>query len=202
MAAPASVPRRTRTHGDAVARRPRSMSSPRSAPRSAVPAAQRPAARSARAVAAAAPRAHGRPTQVARPRLEIVAPRRRRALGLAVAGFTLLFSLMLGATALQARLAQNQLQLDALDRDLAAAKETYDVLRLARAELRSPDRLAVEAAAIGMSPGESTEFVSVPPEVIAQVAVAVSGVDAEIGGHSRTPLDEFAAVKAVAGGAP
>ncbi len=114
----------------------------------------------------------------------------------------MLFGLMLGATALQARLAQTQLELDSLDRDLADAKETYDLLRRQRAELLAPERLAAEAKALGMAPGENTEFVSVPPEIVAQVAVAASGVDAEIGIQSATPLEEFADVKAVAGGAP
>jgi hypothetical protein len=185
VAAPVTLPRRTRVHGSVPARTTTA------------------ASRVATAAAVTGQRAHARPTVTlvqARPELRIVA-RRRRALGLAVAGFVLLFGLMLGATALQTRLAQNQLQLDRLERDLAAAKETYDVLRRQRAELRSPERLMIEAGALGMVRGETADFVSVPPDIAAQVAVSTSGLPEE-GRGAPDPLDEFRDVKAVAGGAP
>jgi hypothetical protein len=129
-------------------------------------------------------------------------PRRRRAARLIAAGFAVVFVLMLGAAAFQTQLARRQLTLDTLDRRISAAHEQYDVLRRQRAELRSPGRLAEEAAKLGMVPARQTQFVSLDPDVVATVQRAgapTSNADAP------TVDDEFkayATVKAKAGGAP
>lgn len=136
-----------------------------------------------------------------RPQL-VVVPRRRRTARLIAAGCTVVFGLMLGAAAFQTQLARRQLNLDTLDRDIRAAHEQYDVLRRERAELRSPGRLAKEAAALGMVPATQTEFVVLDPDVVA--AVQRSGASRDSGG--ATTIDEefeqYAEVKAQAGGAP
>ena len=104
-----------------------------------------------------------------RPQL-VVVPRRRRTARLVAAGCTVVFGLMLGAAAFQTQLARRQLNLDTMDRDIRAAHEQYDVLRRERAELRSPGRLAEEAAKLGMVPATQTEFVSLVTGRIVKLA--------------------------------
>jgi hypothetical protein len=136
-----------------------------------------------------------------RPQL-VVVPRRRRTARLVAAGCTVVFGLMLGAAAFQTQLARRQLNLDTMDRDIRAAHEQYDVLRRERAELRSPGRLAEEAAKLGMVPATQTEFVSIDPDVVAEVQRG--GVDDD-GTNDATVAEEFeryAEVKAQAGSAP
>lgn len=136
-----------------------------------------------------------------RPQLIVVAPQRRTARWI-VAGSTLVFALMLGAAAFQTQLARRQLELDSIDRRIRAAHEQYDVLRRERAELRSPGRLATEAAALGMVSASQTKFVQLDPAVVAEVQRA--GVP-QGNGHDVSVEQEFAdyaRVKAQAGGAP
>ena len=57
---------------------------------------------------------------------------------------------------LHTRLAERQLEIDRLERLVAAAQERFDVLRQQRAELRSPTRLAIEAARLGMHPAPTS----------------------------------------------
>lgn len=136
-----------------------------------------------------------------RPQLVVVAPQRRTARWI-IAGSVLVFALMLGAAAFQTQLARRQLTLDTLDRNIRAAHEQFDVLRRERAELRSPGRLAEQAALLGMVPATQTQFVTIDPSVIADVQR--TGVPADP--HHEPTIEqefaEYAAVKAQAGGAP
>ncbi len=132
----------------------------------------------------------------------MVVPRRRRTARLIAVASTLLFGLMLAAAAFQTQLAERQVHIDTLDRRIRAAHEEYDTLRRERAELRSPGRLAVEAAALGMVPASQTQFVTVDPSAVAEVQR--TGVP-EGDGNGPTIEEEFgeyAATKAAAGGAP
>ncbi len=136
-----------------------------------------------------------------RPQL-VVVPRRRRAARLIAVGSTVVFGLMLGAAAFQTQLARRQLTLDILDRDIRVAHEQYDVLRRERAELRSPGRLAMQASNLGMVPATQTEFVVLDPDVVATVQrSSVASHDS-----NDTSIDQefqqYADVKAQAGGAP
>ncbi|MFZ4719642.1 MAG: hypothetical protein ACOYMR_09470 [Ilumatobacteraceae bacterium] len=136
-----------------------------------------------------------------RPKLVVVAPQRRTARWVVV-GAVVMCSLMLGAAAFQTQLARRQLTLDTLDRKIREAHEQYDVLRRERAELRSPGRLAEQAAALGMVPATQTQFVTLDPKLIA--AVQRTGVAPS--GHRVTSIEDefaaYAAVKAQAGGVP
>jgi hypothetical protein len=136
-----------------------------------------------------------------RPQLALV-PRRRRTARLITIVCTPVFTLMLGAAAFQTQLASRQLRLDAVDRDIRTAYETYDTMRRERAELRSPGRLAVEAAAIGMVPAKQTQFVALDPDVIATVqrtGVLIDHADASGIGEE---FQQYADVKAQSGSAP
>jgi hypothetical protein len=141
-------------------------------------------------------------THVARPpKLVVVAPQRRTARWI-VAGSVLVFGLMIGAAAFQTQIARRQLELDSLDRRIRTAHEQYDVLRRERAELRSPGRLAEQAALLGMVPATQTEFVALDASVIADVQ-RTGVADSE---HDTATIEQefadYAHVKSQAGGAP
>lgn len=138
---------------------------------------------------------------VVKPRLELV-PRRRRAAGIIAASCIVLFGLLLGAVAFQTRIAQNQLALDKTERAVRDARERYDILRRQRSQLRSPARLAVEAARLGMQPAENGEFMTVDPDVVASVAASASGLPEQASADHATSLEQFGEVKSVTEGAP
>jgi hypothetical protein len=127
---------------------------------------------------------------------------RRRFAWFAVSLTLLVSLLMTGAVLLHTRIAERQLEIDALERSVRAAQEEFDVLRSKRAQLRSPDRLADRATALGMRPGSESEFMPVDPMVLA-MAIARTGqmpIDDAIvpGSDARLePLDQFRLVKAV-----
>jgi hypothetical protein len=130
-----------------------------------------------------------------------VVPGRRRMAWFAV-GLTVLVGLVLtGALLLHTRLAERQLQIDALERSVREERQQFDVLRAQRAELRSPTRLADAASALGMSPGLESQFISVDPMVLA-ITIARTGEvpagDDDLAGDARLrPLDQFRIVKSL-----
>jgi hypothetical protein len=143
-----------------------------------------------------------RTTTIERPHLEIVAPHRRRAMSLVVVGALLLFAMLIGAVAFQTQIARNQLALDKTERAVTLARDRYDVLRRQRAELRSPNRLSVEATRLGMVPAQNGEFMTVDADVVASVLAAASGLPDAVGSQVESSLDQFGAVKAVTGDVP
>ncbi len=130
------------------------------------------------------------------------APRTRRTASIAAMCCVVLFGLLLGTVALQTRIAQNQLALDKTERDVKVARERYDVLRRARAELRSPNRLDVEATNLGMVPAEHGEFMTIAPLVVARIAASSGWLANDPAENSVSSFDQFGQVKAVAGDAP
>jgi len=137
------------------------------------------------------------------PRVHLtVAPRRRRAMPLVVVCGLLLFGMLIGTVAFQTQIARNQLALDKVEKEVAAARDRYDVLRRQRAELRSPDRLAVEARQMGMSPAGSSEFMTITPEEVAVVAAAASALPPDVGDSAPSSLDQFGEVKGLTGDVP
>jgi hypothetical protein len=136
-----------------------------------------------------------------KPSLVVVAPQRRTARWI-VTGCVLVFGLMLGAAAFQTQLARRQLTIDTLDRRIRAAHEQYDVLRRERAELRSPGRLAQQAAALGMVPASQTQFAQLDPKVVAAVQRSGAPDDHQAKATIEQEFADYANVKAHAGGAP
>jgi hypothetical protein len=141
------------------------------------------------------------PVQTTRAALEVV-PRHRRTASIVATGCVILFGLLLGTVALQTRIAQNQLALDKIDREVKLARERYDVLRQARAELRSPNRLMVEATRLGMTPAKNGEFMTIAPEIIAKVEASSGWLANNPAENSVSSFDQFGKVKAVAGDTP
>jgi hypothetical protein len=134
-----------------------------------------------------------------------VVPGRRRMAWFAV-GLTMLVGVVLtGALLLHTRLAERQLEIDALERSVREEQQQFDVLRAQRAELRSPTRLAIAAGAIGMSPGLESQFIAVDPMVlaitIARTGEMPAGDDVTSDARLR-PLDQFRVVKSLSGEAP
>lgn len=170
-----------------------------------------PPARSSRATAVRS-RVHGRdgarvmvkrtaPVAHLKPQLTLV-PRRRRTARMIALVCTPVFALMLGAAAFQTQLASRQLELDAVDREIRAAYDSYDTMRRERAELRSPGRLAVEATALGMVPATETRFVSLDPSVIAMIQRSGVAVDPADDDEIGEEFQQYAEVKAQSGGEP
>ena len=134
-----------------------------------------------------------------RPSLEVVARRRRWPAVFAGLAWSLVFLGLLGAAVFHTQLAERQLRLDRIDRQVNTERERFDELRYARAELRSPVRLAAAASELGMRRGRATTFVSVAPEAVARQLAAAGAVGdnpVRIVIHTD-PLDQFRSVKSV-----
>lgn len=140
------------------------------------------------------------------PDLQLV-PGRSRVAWFMVVLTVLVGAVMIGAVLLHTRLAERQLHIDSLERSVHEEQEQFDVLRAQRAELRSPTRLATEAAALGMIPGSETEYISVDPMILAITIARTGDVPVgemtELGTNARMrPLDQFRLVKSVSQEAP
>ncbi len=167
---------------------------------------QRPARRpvSTRRHSVAGPRAMVRATvgiQASRPVLTVV-PRRRRAAGVVVVVSVTLGLLMMGAAAFQIQLAQRQLQIDQLDRQMGEARLRYESLRRERSELRAPERLADVAAANTLKASRSTAYTSVSPEVAALVQQSTGMLPQRETPYGEALLDEYRQVKSLTGSRP
>jgi len=162
---------------------------------------------------AAAPR-RAPAAKPARPNLRVVRPgelspkvRRRRAGAAAVVGLLLVFGGLFGLAVCQAIMAQNQMRLDRLDRDVADAQSRYQRLRLRVAELESPGRIVASAQErLGMVPPESVRYLSPSGEAAGEVrAAGAAPVDGDDG---VTPEPQggsgaaWAAIKPYLGGRP
>lgn len=146
------------------------------------------------------------PSKEQRPQLAVVEGRRRVA-WFAVSLSVMIGGVMVGALALHTRIAERQLHIDGLERGVRQAQTDFDVLRAERAVLRSPTRLADEAAALGMVPGDESQFLTVDPMLYARVIASTGEVPvAEVigaGANTRLePLDQFRLVKSVSSEAP
>ncbi len=139
-----------------------------------------------------------------RPRLTVVERRRRWP---AVVGFILVMFVMiamLAAAVFHTQLAERQLRIDNLEREVSQERERFDELRRDRALLRSPGRIATEAVQLGMVRGETSRFIDVDPDALARQLAAAGATDEDA---SRViletdPLDQFRDVKAVSAGQP
>ena len=144
-----------------------------------------------------------RATSPAPPRL-VVVPRSRRTVRFAALTFSIVFALMLALTVFQTRLAENQLDIDRAEEAVDLARARFSELRKENASLRSPERIAEEAGAMGLVPGRSSNFVVVDPTVIQMIAVAAGdGLDPLGIGGLEDPFEVHKRVKrVVSGGTP
>jgi cell division protein FtsL len=135
-----------------------------------------------------------------RPALSLV-PRRRRAARVAVFASAVVVLAMLASASFQTRLAQSQLELDRLDREISASRQMYDSLRRQRAELRSPGRLSEIAGQTGMVTTDDIEYMDIDPATYAAVQQATGVLDG-IAATDAEMLDQFRDVKAATDGTP
>ena len=136
-----------------------------------------------------------------RPRL-VVVERGGRVVWLMVASALALCFLLFFAAMLRTNLAQQQLKLDNLSRDVEMARDHYNDLRHERTVLASPDRLSSEAARLGMKPSGASKFVPVDPDILAAVAASTGDLTDHIAEETVSPLDEFGRIKSEVGAAP
>ncbi|MFT4655984.1 MAG: hypothetical protein ACJAXA_002810 [Candidatus Aldehydirespiratoraceae bacterium] len=144
------------------------------------------------------------PPRAKPPRLEVVTSRNRWPA--VVGSIVLLFVMvaMLGAAVFHTQLAERQLEIDQLDRQVQEERERFDELRRDRAVLRSPQRIADEAAALGMVRGATSRFIGIEPMALAMQLAAAGATDDDT---TRViiesgPLDQFRDVKSVSAGQP
>lgn len=141
----------------------------------------------------------------ARPKLALANRRRRRwPLLFGVATTLVVLAGLLGAAVFHTQLAERQLRIDALEREVHSERERFDELRYRRAELRSPVRLADEAGPLGMVRGDTGEFVEVDPWLLARQLAAAGVVEDQTRRViiENDPLEQFSDVKRVSAGQP
>ena len=158
------------------------------------------ATRATQEISAGARPAGQRLTDTSRSTIQRPAPKippvRRRAAGAVVAAAVVAIVLMLMAAVLHTQLAERQFRIDNLNRSVRSEQARFAVLRSERAELRSPTRLADAARALGMSPAQPTEFLSVEPMELARVIAAGGALpEASQTVIQENPLGQFLTVK-------
>jgi hypothetical protein len=118
--------------------------------------------------------------------------------------WALVFAGLLGAAVFHTQLAERQLQIDRLERSVAAQRELFDELRYERARLRSPVRLAAAAGELGMRRGANGKFVEVSAQQLARQLSAAGAIneDAVQIVLSSEPLEQFRDVKSVTASQP
>lgn len=151
---------------------------------------------------AAARRGTSAPSSKRQPPELVVIPRTRRTIRFAAIAFGVVFTMMLGLTVFQTRLAEDQLDIDRAEDGVELARSRFAELRKENAELRSPERIAAEAAKLGLVPGRTSAFITVDPAAVMAVAIAAGdGLDPQGIGGSVDPFEAHKAVKRVVSGA-
>ena len=141
------------------------------------------------------------PEKTTKPSLAIV-PKTRKYVSRTMAAIVLVTIFLCGVVALRTYMAQQQLRLDTISRDIQSARDYFDELRATRAELESPSVLLQKARIIGMVSVWGTKVLDIPADVAAEVAATVGKVDVDIAVGDGSALQEFGKVKAQIGSTP
>jgi hypothetical protein len=138
------------------------------------------------------------------PALRIVPRVRRRRAGLVAAVVCLcVFGIMLGLVAFQAKIAADQLRLDHVNSEMRDAQANYDRLRLAVAQLESPQTVIAAAKDKGMVvPSKVTYITPTLADVLAVALAAGRGPAPVADPTSGDNSSGWAAVKPIVGGTP
>jgi hypothetical protein len=149
--------------------------------------------------------ASSRPIEPPKPKLRVVPTlrtKRRRASALGLVGCTLAFGFLIGLTAFQAQLAQNQIMVDQVARDLRSEQLKFDHSRLQVAQLQAPDVILAKARKLNLHPAAATNplsYIPSSPEIVTEVLIAASGgPDVQVPSASSTRPD-WAAYKQITG---
>jgi cell division protein FtsL len=149
--------------------------------------------------------AASRPVEPPKPKLRVVPTvrtRRRRASVLGLLGCMLVFGFLIGLTAFQAQLAQNQIEVDQVARDLRTEQLKFDHARLQIAQMQAPEVILAKAKKMGMRaprPGEQPSYLPPSKDTVTDVMIANGGgPDAQVKSESSTRPD-WAAYKKITG---
>lgn len=135
-----------------------------------------------------------------RPSLVLLPSVRPSRIGLAVLCLAVVASL-LGVVMLRTHMAEQQMKIDSLNRDISRARAHFETLRAERASLQSPTHLMGLAQQLGLTPGVGVRVVEIPADIAAEVAANVGKIDQDVAASVTSPLDEFGRLKtAVVGG--
>jgi hypothetical protein len=105
-------------------------------------------------------------------------------------GTTLVFGFMIGLAAFQAQLASNQLQVDALEKQLQTSELNYERNRAEVTRLESPQRIVAEATKLGMASTGKPRYLTPSAETLTEVLVAAGGgPDADVTAAGPTRPD-------------
>jgi hypothetical protein len=111
-----------------------------------------------------------------------------------------MFVLIAVVIGFQAFIAQQQLKLDHISKEVRLARNYTEELRQQKTSLIAPDRLRAEAAMQGMTQGLGSRFTEIPEDVVAQVLVATGQMDEAIAQPQQTavsnPLAALATLQA------
>jgi hypothetical protein len=111
-----------------------------------------------------------------------------------------MFVLIAVVIGFQAFIAQQQLKLDHISKEVRLARNYTEELRQQKTSLIAPDRLRAEAAMQGMTQGLGSRFAEIPEDVVAQVFVATGQMDDAIARPQQTavsnPLAALATLQA------
>jgi len=103
----------------------------------------------------------------------------------AIFGMFVLIAVVIG---FQAFIAQQQLKLDHMSKEVRLARIYTEELRQQKTLLIAPDYLRTEAAMQGMTQGLGARFAEIPEDVVAQVLVATGQMDDAIAQPQQTAL--------------
>lgn len=133
--------------------------------------------------------------------LRLVEPVRRRSHG-AMAAAALVIGCMFAVAVLQSDMAEQQVRIDRLSRDIIRARNNFDRLRAERARYQSPEYLSGRARELGLVPGLQTAMVAIPTDIAVEVASGIGKVDSDVVAANQSPLDQFGRMKRTVQGAP
>lgn len=115
---------------------------------------------------------------------------------------TFVIGCMFSVAALQSNMAQQQMRIDRLSRDIVRARNNFDKLRAERARFQSPEYLTERAKAMGLMQGIETVMVPIPVDIAVEVASGIGKVDSDVVGSKPSPLDQFGRMKRTVQEAP
>jgi hypothetical protein len=139
---------------------------------------------------ARAPRRNTRPVVLTPPErhLTVVQPATKATISFVATAIFGMFVLIAVVIGFQAFIAQQQLKLDYISKEVRLARIYTDELRQQKNLLISPDYLRTEAAMLGMTQGLGSRFMEIPEDVVAQVLVATGQMDDAIAQAQQTAM--------------
>jgi hypothetical protein len=105
-----------------------------------------------------------------------------------VVGTVAAFAVFFGLAVFQTRLVEHQQQLDALQKQVAAAQTQHTKLAYQEAQAESPGNIVKQATALGMRPSVDRQYL--PPSPEAAAAAKVAADQAQASGQDSATVDQ------------